>query len=385
MRVQDGSFGSLVGNNRGTISNCYVEGGSVSGNGGVGGLVGGTWRGTIANCYAAGCVLGNMEVGGLVGDNRGTITDCYATGSILGHWYVGGLVGYNFQNKIVNCYSIGSVLGDKDVGGLMGHNEAGEVIDSFWDIDTSGQDWSDGGTGLPTAEMQMQVTFTDAGWDFVGESINGTEDIWRILEGQDYPRLWWEFLVVDDFESYNDFEPDRIFEIWIDGWGDPGNGSEVGYADPNFLAGEHHVETTIVHGGSQSMPLFYDNSGPAYYSEATLYPYTRDWIEEDVKVLTLWFYGDEANTAEPMYVALNGIAVVYHDNPDAVLIEDWTEWTIDLQEFAAQGVNFTNVNMISIGFGDKKRDVSGQPGGSGLVFFDDIRLYRTAPEPESAQ
>jgi len=189
MRVQDGSFGSLVGNNRGTISNCYVEGGSVSGNGGVGGLVGGTWRGTIANCYAAGCVLRNMEVGGLVGDNRGTITDCYATGSILGHWYVGGLVGYNFQNKIVNCYSIGSVLGDKDVGGLMGHNEAGEVIDSFWDIDTSGQDWSDGGTGLPTAEMQMQVTFTDVGWDF-------NTPVWIIGEGVDYPRLLWELTPV---------------------------------------------------------------------------------------------------------------------------------------------------------------------------------------------
>jgi len=30
------------------------------------------------------------------------------------------------------------------------------------------------------------------GWDFVGETNNGTEDIWRILEGKDYPRLWWQ-------------------------------------------------------------------------------------------------------------------------------------------------------------------------------------------------
>ena len=102
----------------------------------------------------------------------------------------------------------------------------------------------------------------------------------------------------------------------------------------------------------------------------------RDWTEEGVGVLSLWFYGDASNAAERMYVNLNGIAVVYHDNPNVALINEWTEWTIDLQEFAAQGVNLTNVNTISIGFGDKNNL---QPGGSGLVFFDDIRLYRPAP------
>ena len=40
--------------------------------------------------------------------------------------------------------------------------------------------------------MQAAKTFLDAGWDFAGESKNGTEDIWWILEGKDYPRLWWE-------------------------------------------------------------------------------------------------------------------------------------------------------------------------------------------------
>lgn len=42
------------------------------------------------------------------------------------------------------------------------------------------------------AEMQRAGTFLDAGWDFVGETANGTEDVWWILEGKDYPRLWWE-------------------------------------------------------------------------------------------------------------------------------------------------------------------------------------------------
>jgi len=99
----------------------------------------------------------------------------------------------------------------------------------------------------------------------------------------------------------------------------------------------------------------------------------RDWTEEGVGVLSLWFYGDSANAAERMYVNLNGIATVYHDNPDAALIDTWTEWTIDLQEFAAQGVNLSNVTTISIGFGDENNLLA---GGSGMVLFDDIRLYR---------
>jgi hypothetical protein len=182
-----------------------------------------------------------------------------------------------------------------------------------------------------------------------------------------------DFIVIDDFEDYNDYPPDEIFSTWIDGWEVPTNGALAGHADPPF------AETRIVHGGGQSMPLYYDNN--FMYSEATMTLTQRDWTEEGVGVLSLWFYGDASNPAEPMYVALNGSAVVYHDNPDAALIDEWTEWTIDLNEFAAQGVNLANVNTISIGFGDKNNL---QAGGSGMVFFDDIRLYRPAPEPESA-
>jgi hypothetical protein len=64
-------------------------------------------------------------------------------------------------------------------------------------------------------------------------------------------------------------------------------------------------------------------------------------------------------------------AVLYHDNPSASQIVNWTEWSINLQAFVAKGVNLTRVNTISIGFGDKTNT---QPGGSGTVYFDDIRL-----------
>ncbi len=196
-----------------------------------------------------------------------------------------------------------------------------------------------------------------------------------ITEGKVWNFTVADYLLVDNFEDYNDYPPDEIWSTWTDGYGTTTNGSTVGYPDPDWNAGEHYVETSIVHGGSQSMPHFYDNN--LKFSEASRpLVSVRDWTKEGVGVLSLWFYGDTANAAEQMYVALNGSVMVNHDNPNAAQIGAWTEWTIDLQEFAAQGVNLANVNTITIGFGDKNNL---QAGGSGLVFFDDIRLYRPAP------
>ncbi len=178
-----------------------------------------------------------------------------------------------------------------------------------------------------------------------------------------------DYLLVDDFESYNDLNPDdpdsnRIFNAWVDGFDNPTiNGSIVGYAVSPF------AEQTIVHSGFQSMPFSYGNS--VGKSEATLkLTYPRDWTEEGVGVLSLWFRGDASNAAEPMYVALNNTAVVNHDNPNAAQIDSWTEWNIDLQAF---DINLANVNTITLGFGSRNNPVA---GGAGMVFFDDIRLYR---------
>jgi len=79
-----------------------------------------------------------------------------------------------------------------------------------------------------------------------------------------------------------------------------------------------------------------------------------------------------------MYVALNGSAVVTHDNPNAAQVDEWTQWNINLQGFADQGVNLANVNTIAIGFGDKNNPLA---GGSGMMYFDDIRLYAPSPAP----
>ncbi len=119
------------------------------------------------------------------------------------------------------------------------------------------------------------------------------------------------------------------------------------------------------------MPLYYDNS--VTHSEAALtLDYPTDWTEGGVTTLTILFYGDPDNAAETLYVALNGTAVVTNDNPDAAQIAMWTEWIIDLQAFADQGVDLTNVNTIALGLGDKNNP---QPGGTGTMFFDDIALH----------
>ena len=174
--------GGLVGiNHFGTVSICYAAA-NVFGSGSVGGLVGYNNYGTVSKCYATGTVSGVAYVGGLVGYRYyGTVSNCYASGSVSGgYWYVGGLLGWN-NSTVSNCYATSSVSGSSIVGGLVGYDYFGTVTASFWDIDTSGQATSAGGTGKTTAQMQTQSTFTDYGWDFV--------EIWNIGENQTYPYL----------------------------------------------------------------------------------------------------------------------------------------------------------------------------------------------------
>ncbi|MFH1718731.1 MAG: hypothetical protein ABIF19_15355, partial [Planctomycetota bacterium] len=89
--------------------------------------------------------------------------------------------------------------------------------------------------------------------------------------------------------------------------------------------------------------------------------------------LSLWFRGASANSAERMYVALNGNAVVYNDDPAATQKGGWNQWVMDLQAFADQGVNLANVNTITLGLGTKNSPAA---GGTGTMYFDDIRLIR---------
>ena len=119
------------------------------------------------------------------------------------------------------------------------------------------------------------------------------------------------------------------------------------------------------------MPMAYDNA--VGKSEATLtLTSNRDWTINGVNTLTIWFRGDSGNAAETLYVALNGNARIDHDDPDAATTTRWIQWNIDLQAFADQGVNLSNVTSITLG-------LSSVTGGTGMMYFDDIRLYPPAP------
>ncbi|MBW2637145.1 MAG: hypothetical protein JRC86_06425, partial [Deltaproteobacteria bacterium] len=108
-----------------TMENIRLEGGSVSGDDYVGGLVGWAHDSTITNTYATGEVTGDgNNIGGLIGFHQySTITDCHATGGVTGGTYVGGLVGYaGYQSAITGCYATGEVTGTGNfVGGLAGY------------------------------------------------------------------------------------------------------------------------------------------------------------------------------------------------------------------------------------------------------------------------
>jgi hypothetical protein len=206
------SVGSLVGYLRnGTLTNCRATDGDISAEKWAGGLVGRNVYGCISQSSYQGNVSTLKErAGGLVGENNSDVVASYSTGSISGNKIVGGLVGLNYLGEIVdsysqadvvlgtqfdagglvgnnmngyisNCYSTGTVSGDHDVGGLTGFNWEGTVLNSFWDVNSSGLTWSAGGLGKTTVEMQKESTFTDAGWDFV--------EIWNIGENQTYPFL----------------------------------------------------------------------------------------------------------------------------------------------------------------------------------------------------
>jgi hypothetical protein len=185
-----------------------------------------------------------------------------------------------------------------------------------------------------------------------------------------------DFIAVDDFESYTDDDAagEAIWQSWIDGFGVDENGSQAGYLSPPY------TEQTVVHGGTQSMPLLYDNApGAAAYSEAELtLSYPRDWTEEGVEELSLWFYGSPTNAAEPLYLRVSDNAgtsvTLVHEDPEAALKGGWTRWVIPLSSLADQGIGLTTVNKIAIGLGTKGTMTT--EGGTGTIYIDDIALYR---------
>lgn len=246
-----GDFGGLIGTNTGIILRCSsditVSGSPATGSDGVGGLVGDN-QGTIRECVFLGSidreynfhpvggiagrnrgiigacsVFGQMsidkeEVGGVAGINLGSIYNCYCMSNITidcewGNCTVGGLVGYNFsQGLIWNSYMAGTLEGTDNprvLGGTLVGHQGGGMSNCLWDItkipeiDGVGEDvgMTSSVFGISSSQMRWKETFTSLGWDFLGESANGTEDYWRMcFDNMDYPRLAWESAKTGDLD-----------------------------------------------------------------------------------------------------------------------------------------------------------------------------------------
>jgi|GEM_PF-335428 len=209
---------------------------------------------------------------------------------------------------------------------------------------------------------------------------------WKVNEVNDAatPRSWegpvWSLstpdsLVVDDFEKYDD-TCNRVYYAWqggldnsanvdcgVSAYAGNGTGSAVGNSQKPW------AERTIIHGGRQSMPFFYDNTTGKSTSEAVrTFGAAQDWTQGGLKTLVLYFRGSSDNGAGQVYLKINGTRVDYPGNAAAIAMPLWKQWNIDLASVV--GVSLKAVNTLTVG-------VSGS--GEGVLYVDDIRLYRSAP------
>ena len=206
-----------------------------------------------------------------------------------------------------------------------------------------------------------------------------TTYFWQVKEVNDaedpaaYAGPIWSFSTpaygtVDDFDQYDD-DCNRIFFAWLDGLGHNG-GEDIDDCDiaayngngTGSIVGNAHspfAEKTIVHSGSQSMPLAYDSG----VSETTIELDVQDWTASGIQSLSLYFYGAPGNTGQ-LYAKINNSKVSYDGSASDLQRGAWMPWNIDLSGVAG---NLQAVTSLTIGIEDAT--------APGMIYVDDIRLY----------
>ncbi|MEN6425318.1 MAG: LamG domain-containing protein [Phycisphaerales bacterium] len=193
-----------------------------------------------------------------------------------------------------------------------------------------------------------------------------TSGVWNFTTGN--------FLVVDDFESYQDVidQGTAIFDTWLDGWKDDTNGSVVGNDDSPFATDP----ITAAHGGAQLMPLRYDNTTAAVSKATRTWAEPQDWTVNSFNVLRLFIAGKAWNVPGVLYITVEdsdgNSGTVEGDIADASVLETWTELEFSFNGFS--GVNLASVSSMVIGIKNK----SGAPAAVGTLLIDDIRVGVTA-------
>ena len=230
------------------------------------------------------------------------------------------------------------------------------------------------GTYDPCGPLGLDKTYY---WriDEVNEALSG--GLWK---GDVWYFTTINYVVVDDMEEYTEgFDSEYPITRFTGSYG-----WDCVFTNETSSLLQLQTDTPVC--GNQSMLYFYENSydyGQGYYSEVSNHFVLApcDWTALDVKILSLWFYGDpsnDANETEQMYVGLEDssgagsyVEVRYPiEDMNDIKTEEWQEWNIALSDFA--DVNTASVEKLYIGFGQRG---SSAPGGYGTVHFDDIRLY----------
>jgi hypothetical protein len=226
--------------------------------------------------------------------------------------------------------------------------------------------------GTAPAAPATEASFTPADLNLATTYYWRVDEVNEVQTPSVYAGPVWSFTtqdysVVDDFESYTDQAGEEIFTIWVDGYGTTTNGSQVG----NLTATNGTFgETQIVHGGRQSMPLAYNNTGSFTLSEAerTFAP-VQDWTRAGIAALAVYFRGDPDNTGGNLYLKINGVKVPYNGDAATLKSVSWTRWDVDL---AVVNTNLTKVARLTLGL---------DGAGTGIVYVDDIRLLPPAGGP----
>jgi hypothetical protein len=106
----------------------------------------------------------------------------------------------------------------------------------------------------------------------------------------------------------------------------------------------------------------------------------QDWTIDGADALVLYLRGQADNSRERLCVAIEDrtgrVAVVAHPDPNAVLTTQWQKWQIPLADLRATGLDVAAVKKMVIGVGDRNHP---QPGGTGKIYIDDIRLTKRMP------
>lgn len=366
---QNGCGGLIGTTNDAIVSNCY-SGCTVVGltagitNGNAGGLIGINY-GTAQNCYSAGSVSGTSFVGGLLGasydgsTDNGKVENCYSIASVSATNKVGGLIGVVGSCTITNCYSAGSVSGSTAVGGLVGYDESGSTASGcFWDTQTSGRGSSVFGTGKTTTQMKTTSTFTNAGWDFRGETTNGTNDYWDRADDKNnaYPYLSWQYpaapeiAILGNGNNITDGQTATSTSDHTDfGAVNPSSGSQMytftinntGTVTLNLSGGPLYV--TLSGTGSGSFSVTTQPSGTIVASGSSTFQITFDPSTTGQKTATVSISSDDADES-PFTFDITGLGEV----PVVAPTTQATTITYSASDFTHVRVGWTRGNGANV-------------------------------------